>query len=66
MMQTRPQMVPDGGIWAPDINLIDGKYVLYYSKSTWGGEWECGIGVATADTPRGLSPTWASCSSPAR
>ena len=51
--QTRPQMVPDGGIWAPDINLIDGKYVLYYSKSRWGGEWECGIGVATADSPRG-------------
>ena len=51
--QTRPQMVPDGSIWAPDINLIDGKYVLYYSKSRWGGEWECGIGVATADSPRG-------------
>lgn len=51
--QTRPQMVPDGGIWAPDINLIDGKYVLYYSKSKWGGEWECGIGVAIADKPTG-------------
>lgn len=51
--ETRPQMVPDGNIWAPDINLINGKYVLYYSKSRWGGEWECGIGVATADSPRG-------------
>ena len=50
---TRPQMVPGGGIWAPDINKIGDKYVLYYSKSTWGGEWECGIGVATARTPRG-------------
>jgi len=50
---TRPQMVPNGRIWAPDINLINGKYVMYYSKSTWGGEWECGIGVATADRPSG-------------
>lgn len=51
--QTRPQMVPDGRVWAPDINLIDSKYVMYYSKSTWGGEWECGIGVATANHPTG-------------
>ena len=50
---TRPQMVPNGRIWAPDINYINGKYVMYYSKSTWGGEWECGIGVATADRPTG-------------
>lgn len=50
---TRPQMVPDGSIWAPDIQHFDGKYVLYYSKSRWGGEWECGVGVATADKPTG-------------
>ena len=50
---TRPQMVPNGGIWAPDINQIGDKFVLYYSKSEWGGEWECGIGVAVADSPRG-------------
>lgn len=50
---TRPKMVPDGNIWAPDIQLIDGRYVLYYSKSKWGGEWECGIGVAVADSPEG-------------
>ena len=50
---TRPQMVPNGGIWAPDIQHFDGKYVLYYSKSRWGGEWDCGIGVATADSPLG-------------
>lgn len=51
--ETRPQMVPDGNIWAPDIQHIGDKYVLYYSKSRWGGEWECGIGVATADSPEG-------------
>ena len=50
--QTRPMdMVPDGGIWAPDINYFDGHYVLYYSKSTWGGTWQAGIGVAVSDRP---------------
>jgi arabinan endo-1,5-alpha-L-arabinosidase len=51
--QTRPSFEPKGGIWAPDINYINGTYVLYYSMSVWGGEWTCGIGVATADSPRG-------------
>ena len=51
--ETRPQMVPGGGIWAPDIQKIKGKYILYYSKSKWGGEWECGIGAAVADKPTG-------------
>lgn len=49
----RPTMVPDGNIWAPDIQKIGDKYVLYYSKSRWGGEWECGIGVASSDKPEG-------------
>lgn len=51
--QTRPSFVEKGGIWAPDINLISGKYVLYYSMSVWGGEWSCGIGVAVSDNPEG-------------
>jgi arabinan endo-1,5-alpha-L-arabinosidase len=51
--QTRPTFEPNGGLWAPDINLINGKYVLYYSMSVWGGEQTCGIGVATADNPDG-------------
>ncbi|HLT41720.1 MAG TPA: family 43 glycosylhydrolase [Sphingobacteriaceae bacterium] len=50
---TRPNFEPKGGIWAPDINYIDGKYVLYYSMSVWGGEWTCGIGAAVADNPSG-------------
>ena len=50
---TRPDFEPRGGIWAPDINLIAGKYVLYYSMSEWGGEWTCGIGAAIADHPEG-------------
>jgi len=51
--ESRPQMVPGGGIWAPDIQKIKGKYILYYSKSKWGGEWECGIGAAVSDKPTG-------------
>ena len=51
--QTRPSFEPKGGIWAPDINFINGRYVLYYSMSVWGGEWTCGIGIATAEKPEG-------------
>lgn len=50
---TRPQWNKKGNMWAPDINKIGDKYVLYYSKSEWGGEWTCGIGAATADCPEG-------------
>ncbi len=49
--ETRPDFEPGGGLWAPDINYIDGKYVIYYSMSVWGGESTCGIGVAVADKP---------------
>ena len=51
--ETRPTFEPKGGLWAPDINKIGEKYVLYYSMSRWGGEWTCGIGVATAEKPEG-------------
>ncbi|NDV70159.1 family 43 glycosylhydrolase [Dysgonomonas sp. 25] len=51
--ETRPSFEPKGGLWAPDINYINGKYVLYYSMSVWGGEQTCGIGVAVADKPEG-------------
>lgn len=50
---TRPDLVEGGHIWAPDINYIGDRYVLYYAMSVWGGEWECGIGVAEAETPEG-------------
>lgn len=49
----RPNFVQGGGLWAPDINYVDGKYILYYSMSVWGGEWDCGIGCATSDSPTG-------------
>ncbi len=50
---SRPTFVDEGCIWAPDINLINGKYVLYYAMSVWAGEWNCGIGCAVADSPEG-------------
>jgi arabinan endo-1,5-alpha-L-arabinosidase len=49
---TRPTFEP-GGLWAPDINYINGQYVLYYSMSVWGGIETCGIGRAVADWPQG-------------
>jgi arabinan endo-1,5-alpha-L-arabinosidase len=51
--RSRPQWNPQGGIWAPDINVVNGRYMLYYSKSEWGGEWTCGIGIASATSPQG-------------
>ncbi|MBR7115812.1 MAG: family 43 glycosylhydrolase, partial [Alistipes sp.] len=39
-----PQFVPGAAIWAPDINYIEGQYVLYFSMSVWGGEWDACIG----------------------
>lgn len=50
---TRPTFEPKGGLWAPDINYINGIYVLYYSMSVWGGEQTCGVGVATSQNPQG-------------
>lgn len=51
--QSRPIFEPNGGLWAPDINYINGQYVLYYSMSVWGGEETCGIGIAVSDKPGG-------------
>ena len=51
--ETRPNFEPKGGLWAPDINYINGQYVLYYSMSVWGCNGTCGIGVAVADAPQG-------------
>lgn len=55
--ETRPHTVrpyvPAGMMWAPDINYINGQYVLYYTIGLWGKEWDSGIGVATAPKPEG-------------
>lgn len=48
-----PTWVPNARLWAPSMNYINGKYVLYYSLGVWGGTYDSAIGVATADNPRG-------------
>lgn len=59
--ETRPTFEPKGGLWAPDINYINGQYVLYYSMSVWevSGLW---IGVATPTNRKGRSLTRDRCS----
>jgi len=49
----RPRWVSTARLWAPDVNLIDGKYVLYYAMGVWGGTYQSAIGVAVADHPAG-------------
>jgi arabinan endo-1,5-alpha-L-arabinosidase len=41
------------GMWAPDINYFDGKYVMYYSISQWGEGARCGIGIGVSNLPQG-------------
>jgi arabinan endo-1,5-alpha-L-arabinosidase len=49
----------DTGMWAPDINYFDGKWVMYYSISKWSGGATCGIGVGICTRPEGpfIPPT---------
>lgn len=48
-----PTWVQNARLWAPDINYINGQYVLYYAMGVWGKTLEAAIGVATADRPEG-------------
>lgn len=50
--EKKPGWKSKGGLWAPDVNLVDGTYYLYYSYSVWGDP-NPGIGVATANHPTG-------------
>lgn len=49
----RPQWSEGARIWAPDINYINGKYVLYYAMGVWGDLIKSASGVAVADNPEG-------------
>lgn len=50
----RPSFINKGELWAPDVNRIGNKYVLYYSLATTSmSQWDWAIGVAIADEPYG-------------
>ena len=51
--EDRPQWVPNTRVWAPDINYINGKYVLYYALGDWNTPSNSACGVAVSDTPEG-------------
>lgn len=44
--------LPGGSVWAPDVNFIDGRFVMYYSLAIW-GQPNPGIGIAVSDSPTG-------------
>lgn len=48
----KPSWKAAGGIWAPDVVVLNGKYIMYYAYSTWGDP-NPGIGVAIAENPQG-------------
>lgn len=52
--ETKPSFIPSANLWAPEVNVIGGRYVMYYALSGTGeGNWDTGIGVAVSDTPTG-------------
>ena len=49
---THPQITDqDAGIWAPSVNKVGSKYVIYYSQP--GKNYKHAIGVAVSDSPTG-------------
>ena len=48
-----PAWSPGGSLWAPDVNRIDGRYVLYYAMGHWGDHVRSRSGVAVSDSPAG-------------
>lgn len=52
-ISSRPTWGTSGAnIWAPDVQYVDGQYVMYYSLSKWDDP-NPGIGIATASHPAG-------------
>jgi arabinan endo-1,5-alpha-L-arabinosidase len=47
---TKPDWLDDEGLWAPEIGVLEGRYVLYYSFATFESN-NPGIGIATATVP---------------
>ena len=55
MFEKKPSFVKESGaaVWAPDIEKIGDKYILYYAMSAMGKPASAGIGIASADSPEG-------------
>lgn len=49
----RPQWVNNSRVWAPDINYVNGEYVLYYALGLWDDSSKSSSGVAVSDSPTG-------------
>lgn len=50
----KPDFIPSANLWAPEVNVLGGRYVMWYALSGTGeGNWDTGIGVAVADAPEG-------------
>lgn len=59
MPEWAPKAVPGtGGLWAPDISFVNGRWRLYYSVSTFGSN-RSAIGLATNATLDPASPAFA-------
>ena len=50
--ESRPDWRDSGGLWAPDVGRLRGRYVLYYSYARFGDP-NPGIGVAVSASPEG-------------
>lgn len=50
--ESKPDWRESGGLWAPDIGRLEGRYVLYYSYASFGDP-NPGIGVGVASSPTG-------------
>ena len=50
---TKPTWNSDNAFWAPEMQYINGKYVLYYSYAKMNGTGQSHTCVVTADTPLG-------------
>lgn len=55
LFEKRPSFVTGSGVsvWAPDIEKIGDKYVLYYAMSAMGKPENAAIGTAYSDSPQG-------------
>jgi arabinan endo-1,5-alpha-L-arabinosidase len=53
-----PELIPGArGAWAPDISFVNGRYLLYYSVSTFGSN-RSAIGLATNETLDPQAPNY--------